>query len=428
MSKVFAVPQHLAVLDNGLKVVVSADPGSPDVTVAVGVGVGARHERAGERGLAHLFEHLMFLGSDNMTADDLSRTVESHGGSLNARTSSDDTVYYETVPRHLLDEVLWMEADRFASAGSHLDQALVDNERSVVDQERRQMIDGPPFGDAFERLLAGVFPADHPYHLSPIGDMDQLAALSLPEVRDFFDRHYAPATCVLTVVGDVSPDEVLASADKHFGGWRAAHDTPRVLPDCPALPPLDAPSAVTVQDDLPNDALVLGLRLPPATSPLAPVSAVALACLAAGTTGRLVRDLVHTGLAFEVGCEDVGLLQGASTALVMAHCEPGGDLQRVRHVVDEHLVDLSRRGPTEAELTVARGQLARESADQTVRQTGRADLLSVSTLSTGHPLSSLLAHRRAESVTAEDVRALAEVWLRPDAVLDLRYRAKEDAR
>lgn len=427
MTSFVAVPQHLAVLDNGLKVVISPDPGSPDVTVAVGVGVGARHERPGERGLAHLFEHLMFLGSENMTADDLSRTVESHGGSLNARTTCDDTVYHETVPVHVLDEVLWMEADRFATAGAHLHQALVDNERAVVDQERRETIEGPPFGDLFERLLDGAFPADHPYRLSPMGDMEQLAALSLQEVKDFFDRHYTPANCVLTVVGDVRPEQVIASADKYFGDWQS-HEQPRSLPDCPALPPLRGAATTTVHADLPHDALVLGLRLPALATPLAPVASVALACLASGTTGRLVRDLVHTGLAFEASCENPGLHQGTSIALTMISCEPGSELDRVRAVVDQHLADLGHRGPGDAELAVARGQLARASADQVVSQVGRADLLSSSTLGTGHPLSTLLGDCRAETVTADEVRAFADVWLQPEAVLEIRYRAQEATR
>src|ERR1035437_4156663 len=206
-------------LANGLRVIVSEDHSVPNVTVNLWVNVGSRHEVEGRTGFAHLFEHLMFQGSASVASGEHFSALMSVGGRLNATTWFDRTNYFETVPRGAMDLALWMEADRH---GRLLD---------VVKEEKRQRYDNLPYGNALIDIYAAIFPKGHPYHHATIGSMADLDTASVQDVHDFFRCHYGPNNTVLALVGDLTPDEGFAAAQRYFGPLPATASSSVEVPD-----------------------------------------------------------------------------------------------------------------------------------------------------------------------------------------------------
>lgn len=248
-------------LANGLRVVLSEDHLTPVAAVCLWYDVGSRHEVKGRTGLAHLFEHLMFQGSGQVKGNGHFELVQGAGGSLNGTTSFERTNYFETMPTHQLELALWLEADRMGSLLAALDDESMENQRDVVKNERRQRYDNVPYGTAFEKLTALAYPEGHPYHHTPIGSMADLDAATLEDARAFFRTYYAPNNAVLSVVGDIDPEQTLAWIEKYFGSI-ASHDgkpTPRdgALPDT-----MGGELREVVVEEVPARALMCAYRLP----------------------------------------------------------------------------------------------------------------------------------------------------------------------
>ena len=256
------VPIERHALGNGLRIVLSRDPGAPAVAVNLWYDVGSKHEKAGKTGFAHLFEHMMFQGSANVEKGQHFSIVQAAGGTLNATTWLDRTNYFETLPAHELELALWLEADRMASLLPAMTQEKLDNQRDVVKNERRYSVDNQPYGDWDERMQALVYPDSHPYHHPTIGSMEDLSAASLDDVREFFATYYAPNNAVLTIAGDFEADTALAMIERHFGG---IPPNP-ALPAPPAVeiaPTLGAQVRVTVPDQVPLPRIYEAYRVAP---------------------------------------------------------------------------------------------------------------------------------------------------------------------
>ncbi len=248
-------------LANGLRVVLSEDHLTPVAAVCLWYDVGSRHEVKGRTGLAHLFEHLMFQGSAQVKGNGHFELVQGAGGSLNGTTSFERTNYFETMPAHELELALWLEADRMGSLLTALDDDSMENQRDVVKNERRQRYDNVPYGTAFEKLTAMAYPEGHPYHHTPIGSMADLDAASLEDARAFFRTYYAPNNAVLSIVGDIDPEQTLTWVEKYFGSI-PGHDgkqPPRdgTLPDV-----IGGELREVVEEDVPARALMAAYRLP----------------------------------------------------------------------------------------------------------------------------------------------------------------------
>src|SRR5262245_51028565 len=213
-------------LKNGLRVIVSSDRAAPVVSVAVAYNVGSRNERKGRTGFAHLFEHLMFKGSENVADGELAGLIENYGGSHNGQTDKDHTIYFEQVPSNQLDMVLFLEADRMRSPA--ITQENVDNQREAVKEERRLRMDNQPYGktsEAIGELLFENFANEH----SVIGSMTDLDSASLEDFASFFKSYYAPNNAVLAIAGDVDPKAAIEKARKYF----------EAIPSGPPPPALD---------------------------------------------------------------------------------------------------------------------------------------------------------------------------------------------
>lgn len=407
-------PVHRRTLPNGLRVVVSPDHTVPNVTVNLWVGVGSRHEQAGRTGFAHLFEHLMFQGSRNVRSGEHFEALMAEGGRLNATTWFDRTNYFETVPKGALELALWLEADRHAHLLDALTQENLDNQRDVVKEEKRQRYDNQPYGTALIDVYATVFPEGHPYHHPTIGSMEDLDAAGLEDVHAFFRRYYAPDNTVLTLCGDVEPEEGFALVERHFGGIESRAEAPR--PALAQLEPLAAPVRVERREQVPNDRLHVAFRLPVDGTDELVAATVALDCLGGLSTSRLVRRLVRREQS-AVGAHATawGFVDGVSLGFVVIDAAPDADPADLEAVLVEELERLAADGPTEAELEASIAQSERAWLSALASQEERADLLSRYALLHDDPEIVNTHLDRVRAVTAERVVEVTRRWLRPES-------------
>ncbi|MFD4394858.1 M16 family metallopeptidase [Kitasatospora sp. NPDC058397] len=407
-----AITEHR--LANGLRVVLSEDHLTPVAAVCLWYDVGSRHEVKGRTGLAHLFEHLMFQGSANVSNNGHFELVQGAGGSLNGTTSFERTNYFETMPAHQLELALWLEADRMGSLLAALDETSMENQRDVVKNERRQRYDNVPYGTAFEKLTALSFPDGHPYHHTPIGSMADLDAATLDDARAFFRTYYAPNNAVLTVVGDIDPEQTIAWVEKYFGSI-PSHDgkqPPRSgeLPDT-----IGSELREHVHEDVPSRALMAAYRLPHDGTRDADAADLALTILGSGESSRLYNRLVRRDrTAVAAG---FGLLRLAGApSLGWLDVKTSGDatIEQIDAAVDEELARFATEGPTPEELERAQAQIEREWLDRLTTVAGRADELCRYAVLFGDPKLLNDALPKVLDITAEEVQAVAKARLHPD--------------
>ena len=410
-------------LANGLHVIVSEDHTVPNVAVNLWVGVGSRHETPGRTGFAHLFEHLMFQGSRNVASGEHFSALMDEGARLNATTWFDRTNYFETVPTGALELALWLEADRHGHLLDALTQENLDNQRDVVKEEKRQRYDNVPYGSALIDIYATVFPPDHPYHHPTIGSMEDLDAATLEDVHAFYRAHYGPNNTVLTLVGDVSPEEGFAAAERYFGPLPAIELQPRERH--PQLPPLPEPVHLDRVGDVPNDRLYICFRLPVDTTPDYLACQVAVDVLGGLASSRLVRRLVRTDeTAVAVGGWTMGLVDGSGLGTITVDVSAGADVEEIEDAVCEELRRFVDEGPDAAELESVIADTERSWLSALASIEERADHISHHALLTGDATYVNTFVDRIRSVTAEQARAAAAAWLAPGSRAVVRYLAE----
>ena len=419
-------PIHRRTLPNGLSVVVSPDHTVPNVTLNLWVGVGSRHESAGRTGFAHLFEHLMFQGSRNVRSGEHFEALMAQGARLNATTWFDRTNYFETVPTGAVALALWLEADRHGHLLDAVTQENLDNQRDVVKEEKRQRYDNQPYGNALIDVYAAVFPEGHPYHHPTIGSMEDLDAASLDDVHAFFRAHYGPDNTVLTLCGDITPDDGFDLVERYFGGL-AAGSAPR-RPNLPQLNPLEAPVRVDRREVVPNDRLHVAFRLPVDETDEFLAAAVALDCIGGLATSRLVRRLVRREqTALGAHATAWGFVDGASLGFVVLDVAPGTDPADVEAAFVEELDGFLDHGPTPIELEASLAQSERSWLSALASQEERADLISHHQLLHDDPDVVNTHLDRLRAVTAEQVLAAARRWLQPRHRATVAYLAADEA-
>jgi len=276
-------------LANGLQVILLEDHAVPVINLQVWYHVGAKDERPGRTGFAHLFEHLMFKGSAHVGADEQSRIIEASGGFDNASTYDDYTNFFETFPSNYLERVLWLEADRMGSL--NVDEANFKSEREVVKEERRVRIDNQPYGSLEEDLRAAAFTV-HGYHHTAIGSMVDLDKATIEDVRDFFNTFYKPNNATLIVVGDFKSEEALGWAKKYFDGIPASA---KPIPRIDATEPAQTEERMVSKSysNTPLPAVVIGYKIPARYAPDSYPLDLAANILAGGESSRLYQTLVY---------------------------------------------------------------------------------------------------------------------------------------
>lgn len=402
-------------LENGLELVVIPDRRAPIVTHMVWYRVGAADDPAGQSGVAHFLEHLMFKGTEKYPAGTLDRMVSELGGDTNAFTTADVTVYFQTVPPDALDEMMDIEADRMRNLV--LPEDVIAAERSVVMDERRQRVDAQPQSILAEELSATLF-QNHPYRIPVIGWEEEIATLDREHALDFYGRFYAPNNALVVVAGDVDAEDVLALAEATYGKLERVDDVSgaRVRP---VEPPHDTSRTVTYRDarvSLPSFSrnwVVPSYRLaePGEAEALDMLSAV----LSSGSQSRLYQDLVvKQQIAAQAGSSYGGGAYDQGTFALYGTPRPGTSLEDLEAATYAQIQDIIDNGVTEAELDRARTRYIRSTIFARDDQAQMAQAYGA-WLTTDRSAEDLADWpNRLRAVTVEDVQAVAAKYLRPD--------------
>jgi zinc protease len=338
-------------LANGLDVLLHEDHACPIVAVNLWYHVGSKNERPGHTGFAHLFEHLMFEGSQHHDKGYFS-PLQGAGATLNGSTNADRTNYWEVVPAGALELALWMESDRMGYLLPALTQAKFSNQRDVVLNERRQNYENRPYGLAPMALLAALFPDDHPYHWTTIGEIADLEAVQLDEVHAFFRRYYHPANASIALAGDIDPADALALVDQYFGDI----DPGDAVDPVRAGARLDGDVRIQFEDRVELPRLYLAWLTPAMFAEGDADLDLATDLLANGKTSRLYRRLVfEERLATDVSASQ-NSREIAGYAQITATAAPGHTLGEIERVVVEEIERLAADGPTDEEIDRGRVQ------------------------------------------------------------------------
>jgi zinc protease len=411
LLKPLRIPRQSTVLSNGLRVIVHRDPTSPIVAVHLMYHAGSKDERIGRTGLAHLLEHLLFEGSEHCPKGSFDRMLERVGGTNNGSTWFDRTNYYEVVPNHAVELALWLERDRMAHFLPILDEEILEVQRSVVMNERRQVYENRPYGMAHERLNQLLFPADHPYSWPTIGYMPDLEAMELEDARSFYERFYTPDNAVLVLAGDIGPDEGFLWAEKYMGDIPAG-GSPPVQPG-PMDPGL--PGRTEVMEDRVSFPRIYHAN---AVAPFGSDDWVALDVLsyllADGESSRLQKALIREGQIAQDVDTYLYPTQLAGIFGFIATARTGVPAERLISTIDEVIAGVIGEGVSGAELDGAIRRARKDQLQSFSTVEDRADELAYATTVLGSPdrLEEMLNHY--VEVTADDVRRVAERYLNPE--------------
>jgi zinc protease len=395
-------------LPNGLRVIYAPLHNAPVVSVHVLYHVGSRDERPDRQGFAHMFEHMMFRGSAHVASEEHSRMITAVGGSSNAYTSFDETVYHETLPANQLELALWLEADRMASF--KVSDEIFQTERNVVVEEWRRGRN-QPYGTVYQDFLAHAF-TTHPYRWTPIGDMDHLRAARVEELQDFFNTYYVPNNAILVVSGDFDPAAAHKVVEKYFAWIPPANSIPRNIP---AEPEQTKARSFTLTQPVPLPLVAIGYHVPPQRHPDQYALTLLSSILGDGGSSRLERNLVHgkdpicsTVMSLSATLEDPGIIGFGGLALA------GKDPAAVEKGITSILYDTAKNGVTQEELDKAKTQYrtarikGRQTADDLAGQLGSEALIN------GDPGRVNTDLAAVEAVTLADVRRVAQTYFRPD--------------
>ena len=403
-------------LPNGLEVILHEDHSTPIVTVYTWYKVGSGDEKPGRTGFAHLFEHIMFMGSQNVPVGLFDQALEAAGADNNGSTTEDRTDYYENLPSNALALALWLDADRMGFLLPTMDKSKLDLQREVVKNERRQGVDNVPYGRADETILAALYPKGHPYSWSVIGSMADLDAATVEDVSEFFRTYYAPNNATLTIAGDFDPAEAKRLVQLYFGD----------IPRGPAMPPRPTVAPVTVAKDT---FLVLEdrVQLPRAyytwpTVKLYDKDDAALdvlaSVLASGKNSRLYKRLVYD---MQVA-QSVSATQSSSRLAGRFEIDitpkPGQSLAAIDKVVGEDFEKLMNQVIDDRELRRVQNSYRSSFLGRLASNLGKAATLSAYNYMAGTPDYVQQDAARYDQVTRADVQRVARTYLaKPKIVL-----------
>jgi zinc protease len=412
-AKPLNIPVTYYKLPNGLKVVVSEDHTAPVVTVAVYYSVGFRVEPKGRTGFAHLFEHMMFQGSANVKKFEHAKFVEANGGSLNGHTDFDYTNYYETMPSNRVELGLWLEADRMRSLD--VSEENLKNQQNVVSEEVRVNVLNQPY-QFFEwiSLWENAFTNWNNSH-NGYGDLAEINAATIDDVRSFFKTYYAPNNAVLTIVGDVDGNDVKKMVEKHFAAILSQPSPPR--PDL-TEPPQTKEKRVSQTDKLANlPALAIGYHIPPQKSPDFPAMALLVQILQGDDSSRWYQRLIkekELTLDLTGGLNYFGNEFDYSGPMIMTTritYKPGHTADEILREMDAVIADVATKGVTDKELADAKVRYRSNFYSQVESSFGKTHLLSALALFRDDPqqINSLLTP--FENVTAAQIKSAAAKYL-----------------
>jgi zinc protease len=404
------IPYTKFVLKNGLTVLVHEDHKTPVVAVNTWYHVGSKNEKPGKTGFAHLFEHLMFSGSDNFNKTYINALESIGATSLNGTTNNDRTNFFQNVPTSMLDYALFAESDRMGHLLGVLDQKRLDLQRGVVQNEKRQW-ENRPYGVAEQLIVENTYPVGHPYSWTVIGSMKDLDAASMSDVQEWFKTYYGPNNVVLVLAGDITPEVARQKVETYYG-------------EIPAGPPLakheswiakrSGSHRSTVQDRVPQSRIYRVWNVPGVHTAAEPLLDLAARVLGGGKTSRLYKRLVYKDQLAISATADNDTEEIAGQFDMTLTARPDADVRKMESVANEEMRALMKSGPTAAELEIAKTAiLARYTriVERVGGFGGKSDVLASCATYTGNPSCYKDYLRAVQAATPQAVKQAMNEWL-----------------
>jgi len=402
------IPYQSFTLDNGLEVLVHEDHSDAVVAVYVSYHVGSGREVQGKSGFAHLFEHMLFQGSQNVGDDMHFKYVSEAGGTLNGTTNTDRTVYFETLPSNQLEVALWLESDRMGFLLPALTDKSLANQIDVVKNERRQNYENPPYGQDPGAIVAALYPKDHPYSWLTIGSHEDLTSASLADVKGFFSRWYGPNNATLVVAGDVNPNEVRVLAERYFGPITRG---PAVDRPAPRPVKLDAVQRLVREDRVRLPQLTLSWPTAAAGSDDEAALDTLAQVLGANKAALLTKALTideQLASSVQVGSDTQEL---AGTFDITLRAQPGVSLDALEARMQQVLADLIQSGVDPAALEREKQRYASDFVRRLETVSTRASILAASNTLRGRPDAYKETHDRRMDVKPADVTRVLKQYV-----------------
>jgi len=396
-------------LDNGLEVILYKDKSLPIVTVNLWYKAGSANEQFNKTGFAHLFEHMMFQGSENVPKEMHFKYIQEAGGTLNASTSLDRTNYYQTVPSNNLELPLWLESDRMGFFIQALTEEKLENQREVVMNERRQNYDDQPYGLAWEILFSNLFPEGHPYSWPTIGYLEHIKNFNLDEVKVFFKKYYTPCNASLVIGGDLQFDDAMRKVKKYFDEIPAREKPtePKTL-ECE----LNETKSITRQDNIQLERIYLAFHSPAIFQPGDAEMDVLSDILSGGKNSRLYKKLVfEKQIAQDVSCfQYSGKLNGAF--FIVATAKPDAYLEEIKNIIFDEIDQLINKGITENELIRSKNIITSNYIYSLQNLNSMVNQINAYNFYLNKPDAFQLDLERYKSLTLDKIKSIAEKLLK----------------
>ena len=404
------IPYQRYVLDNGLTLIVHEDRKAPIVAVNVWYHVGSKDEKPGKTGFAHLFEHLMFQGSEHHD-DEHFRPLEQAGATdMNGTTNTARTNYFQNVPTPALDLALWLESDRMGHLLGVIDQARLDEQRGVVQNEKRQR-ENAPYGKVWELIAANTYPAGHPYSWTVIGSMEDLDAATLEDAHDWFKRYYGAANAVIAIAGDIKPEEAKKKVEHYFGSIPAGPPIPRQKT---WIAKMQGERRQTMQDRVPQARVYKVWNGPPGRTRAATDLYMATQLLTSTKNSRLTNRLVYRE---QIATDVVAVLNDGeigSQVLIWATAKPDVELAQIEKALDEEIARFLQEGPTKDEMERVRTRLFAnilKGSERIGGFGGKSDILASAEVFGGSPDAYKRDLQYLREASRESVQQTSKAWL-----------------
>ena len=408
MKNILNIEYKKTKLKNGLELILYKNNSLPIVSVNIWYKVGSANERKGKTGFAHLFEHMMFQGSENIPKEMHFRYIQESGGTLNGSTSNDRTNYYETVPSNYLEMVLWLESDRMGFLLPSLTDEKLNNQKEVVMNERRQRYDNQPYGLAWELIFSNLFPESHPYHWPVIGWMDDIKNFQLNDIKEFFETYYSPSNASLVIAGDIEYDEAEKLAKQYFEEIPSSNSIKEIV-----KPTLSLTENIFVEheDNVELPRLYLAWHSQMLYKPDDAALDILSTVLSGSKNSRLYKSLV-----FEKQiAQDVTAFQYSGSHdgvfVIIATAKPGHSLDEIKNSIFEELDKIYADGITEHELLKAKNNYKSGYIFSLQDQAMLADYLNNYNCNLGEPNSFVYDLDRYNNLDINEVKTAANKYL-----------------
>jgi zinc protease len=415
LSQDITVAYEQFTLPNGLNVILHKDNTVPRVSVNMWYHVGSGSEKPGRTGFAHLFEHILFEGSEHVPEGKFDEWLEAAGANNNGSTTEDRTNYYEDLPSNALDLALFLESDRMGFLLKSMTPGTVDGQRDVVKNERRQSYENRPYGKAQLELPALLYPKDHPYSWTVIGSMEDLSAASYQDVVDFFTMYYAPGNASLSIAGDIDLNETRKAVEKWFRDVPAGKPVARVTPGAAEL---KEEKRKVMEDKVQLPQLMMVWLTPAYYQPGDAEMDLLGSLLSSGKNSRLYKKLVYELQIAQNVYAYQGSKKFSSEFTIVATARPGVTLTQLEKVIQEEIEKIKNENPEDRELQRVKNQYESSFISQIESAggfSGKANQLNEYYYYTGNPDYFNEDLQRHKAISASDITSMARKYLKDDA-------------